>query len=173
VATLQGKTRPNRVSWALWALAPLVAFAAELSKGVGIQSLMTFVVGFGPLMVFLASFVNKKAYWQITRLDWACGAFSLLALVLWILTREGNLAIFFSILTDALAAVPTLIKSYRDPKSESPTVFILGIASATITLLTIHNWTFANWGFPAYILIICLLLAALIVYPRKATEATT
>ena len=33
--TLQGTAIPNRVTWALWAVAPLIAFAAEISRGVG------------------------------------------------------------------------------------------------------------------------------------------
>jgi hypothetical protein len=29
--TLHGRVRPNRVSWLLWAVAPLIAFAAQVS----------------------------------------------------------------------------------------------------------------------------------------------
>lgn len=35
-STLEGKTRPNRVSWFMWTLAPYIAFAAQLHEGVGI-----------------------------------------------------------------------------------------------------------------------------------------
>jgi hypothetical protein len=50
--TIKGRTKPNRVSWFLWALAPLIAFAAMLGQGISITaSLMTFMVGFGPLVV--------------------------------------------------------------------------------------------------------------------------
>ncbi len=52
LSTIKGKTKPNRVTWFLWAIAPLIAFAAEIKEGVGIQSLMTFSVGFGPLLIF-------------------------------------------------------------------------------------------------------------------------
>ncbi len=55
VDTLKGKTKPNKVTWFFWSLAPLIAFAGELDKGVGLQSLMTFMVGFSPLLIFLAS----------------------------------------------------------------------------------------------------------------------
>lgn len=60
VDTLKGKVKPNRISWGIWAIAPLIAFFAEIKQGVGIQSLMTFMVGFSPLMIFVASFFNKK-----------------------------------------------------------------------------------------------------------------
>ena len=72
IETLKGKVKPNKMTWLLWALAPLVAFSAEISQGVGLQSLLTFMVGFGPLLIFIASFINKEAYWKISRLDYFC-----------------------------------------------------------------------------------------------------
>ncbi len=160
--TFKGKTKPNRVTWFLWALAPLIAFAAQLGEGVGLQVLMTFMVGFGPLLVFIASLLNKKAFWKITRLDIICGALSLVALILWAITGEGNIAIALSIGADLLAGIPTLIKAYREPETEHPDVFRNGAISAGITLLTIKTWTFANYGFALYILIICVTLYTLI-----------
>jgi len=160
--TFNGKTKPNRVTWFLWALAPLIAFFAEINKGVGLASLMTFMVGFGPLMVFVVSFLNKKSVWKICKLDIACGILSVFGLILWFITQEGNLAIVFAILADLFAGIPTIIKSYREPETESYLVFLFSVISATITLLAIKNWNFANYGFPMYILAICLLLFILI-----------
>src|SRR5580700_5738198 len=93
VDTVKGKVKPNRVSFLLWSFAPLIAFVAELQQGVGLQSLMTFVVGFLPLTIFIASFVNKKAEWKLTCFDFTCGALSLIGLALWYLTKSGNVAI--------------------------------------------------------------------------------
>lgn len=160
--TIKGKTKPNRVTWFLWALAPLIAFAAQLNEGVTWAALMTFMVGFGPLIIFISSFVNRKAYWKITKLDIVCGGVSLLALVLWLITGQGVLAIIFSILADFIAGVPTLVKAFNEPETEHHSVFRNGAISATITLLTITEWTFANYAFAVYILLICLTLYTLI-----------
>lgn len=146
----------------MWALAPMIAFSAEISQGVGLQSLMTFMVGFGPLLVFLASFVNKNAYWKISRLDLACGSLSILGLVLWKITSIGNLAILFAVIADGLASVPTVIKSWQVPETESSTIFLLSGVNALITLLTIRTWNFEHWAFPIYILAIDALLYILI-----------
>lgn len=156
--TFKGKTQPNRVTWLLWALAPLIAFFAQLDKGVGLQVIMTFMVGFGPLIVFIASFLNKKAFWKIGRLDIACGVLSILALILWGITGNGLVAIVLSILADLLAGVPTLIKAYQKPETEHSDVFRNGAISAAITLLTIDTWKFANFGFALYILLMCCTL---------------
>lgn len=162
IDTLRNKTKPNRVTWTLWALAPLIAFAAQIQQGVGLRALMTFMVGFGPLMVLIASFVNRKATWKLTTFDYACGALSLVGLGLWAVTRVGNVAILFSIVADLLAAVPTLVKSFYEPESESALVFLNGSISAGITLLTIDDWNFATYAFPIYIFVICIVLFALI-----------
>jgi hypothetical protein len=146
----------------MWTLAPMIAFAAEIHQGVGLRSLMTFMVGFNPLLVFVASFVNTKATWKLTKFDFACGVLSLLGLLLWLLSGQGNIAILFSIVADALAALPTIVKSYSHPESESWLVFLGGGLAAGITLLTIKAWTFANYGFPLYILLVCLVLISLI-----------
>lgn len=161
-ATLAGRARPNRVTWSLWALAPLIAFAAELGEGVGLVALMTFMAGFGPLMILTASFVNKNAYWKLTRFDYICGGLSLLGLALWLVTRQGNMAILFAILADGLAAMPTVVKAYKNPDSEYSLAFVLGGTSAVIALASIDKWTFANWGFPLYILAICSLIVGLL-----------
>lgn len=35
IATIKGEVKLNKVTWFIWALAPLIAFAAEISLGVG------------------------------------------------------------------------------------------------------------------------------------------
>ncbi|MBI2641832.1 hypothetical protein HYW87_04555 [Candidatus Roizmanbacteria bacterium] len=149
--TLQGKIKPNRVSWGLWALPVLIAFFAQRSQGVGIQSLATFMVGFVPLVIFIASFVNKKSYWTLTSFDLFCGAFSISGLVLWYITKIGNIAILFSIFADLMAGIPTLLKSYKYPETENWIEFMSSFISVSLTMLTFKTWTFAYWGFPLYI----------------------
>src|ERR1700729_2252042 len=168
VDTVRGNTQPNRVSWMLWTLAPLIAFAAEVSQGVGLQSLLTFAIGFGPLLVVCASFLDPKAYARVTPFDVLCGVLSVIALVAWAVTGTGNVAIFFTILADFFGAVPTLRKSYRDPESEHAVAFLAGVTGSIITLLTITSaeWGFASWGFPVYVIVVSGAIALLILRPR-------
>ena len=155
VDTVRGRIKPNRITWFFWALAPFIAFAAEIKQGVGIQSLMTFMMGFSPLLVFLASFLNKESIWKLRRFDFICGGLSLLGLFLWYITKNGNIAIVFSIFSDGLAATPTLVKSYFSPETENYHVYLGSAINAAITLSTIDTWNFAHFGFPSYILILC------------------
>lgn len=161
IETLRGTVKPNRVTFFLWALAPLVAFTAEVKQGVGIQSLMTFWVGFSPLIILIASFVNKKAYWKLGPFDFICGGLSLIGLLLWYITQVGNIAIIFAILADGLAALPTIVKAFYYPETEDSWYYLAFAISIILTLLTIKEWNFAHYGFPIYILIIVLTIFSL------------
>ena len=162
VATIQGRARPNRVTFFFWALAPLIAFVAELAEGVRIQSVMTLMVGLSPLAIFIASFVNRQSEWRLTRFDVGCGVLALAGIALWSLTREGTLAILFSIAADGFAAIPTILKSYTHPRSENRWLYLASAINAGVTLLTIKEWTFAYYAFPAYILAVTLLIFGLV-----------
>jgi len=169
--TLKGKVKPNKVSYLLWAIAPLIAFFAEIKQGVGLPALMTFMVGFLPLTVLVASFVNKNAAWKLSSFDVTCGALSLVGLVLWFITMSGNIAIVFSILADALAALPTIVKAFNSPETESAWPYFTGTISATLTLLTLQVWNIATCAFPVYILLVSLVIAALVQFkPGKVLQ---
>ena len=95
-------------------------------------------------------------------MDIICGILSALGIVLWLTTRIGNVAILFAILADGLAAIPTIIKSYKFPETESYLVYLLGFVNAVITLLIIRTWSFANFEFSVYILVVGTILVLLI-----------
>ena len=165
--TLQGKVKPNRVTWFIWAVAPMITFAAQIKQGVGIQSLLTFMVGFIPLLIFFASFINKKSYWKIQSIDLICGSLSIIGLILWQITKVGNIAIIFSIIADFLAALPTFVKSYKHPETENYFLYLGLTVFAFITLLTIKVWNFETYSFSLYMLILNLLIATIIKFKIK------
>jgi hypothetical protein len=149
--TLRGTTQPNRVTWLLWAFAPLLAFAVELHAGVGLRTLTTFVIGFMPLVVFIASFHDSAAVWKIGRLDYFCGAMSLAGTAAWLVTRNGVVAIIAAIAADFLAGIPTMVKSWSNPETETLTSYVGAVLNSGILLLTIHHWTTEVAAFPLFI----------------------
>jgi hypothetical protein len=162
IKTVKGKVKPNRVSFLLWSVIPFIAFFAQIEQGVGLEALMTFSTGFLPLTVFIASFANKKAEWKLTRFDLICGILSLVGLVLWVITKVGNVAIFFSIVADGLAAVPTIVKAWKYPDTEIAWPWIATVVGVILTLLTLSEFTFANSAFILYILAVNILIYTLV-----------
>lgn len=162
IKTIRGKVQPNRTTWFLWTLAPLIVFVAQIKQGVGLQAFLAFITGFVPLLTLLATFYNKKAYWKTTRLDLLYGFLSIFGLFLWLITGVGNLAIILNIFADLMGSIPTVLKSFKKPESESAFAYGIIGAGSLITVLTIHEWNFQTYGFPIYIFLICSLLFVLI-----------
>jgi len=169
--TLKGNTKPNRITWLMWAIAPMIAFAASASKEITWSLLPGFISGFGPFLVFIASFLNPKSYWELKSFDYICGLLSLLALILWAITKDINVAILFSILSDGLAAFPTLLKARLDPQSETASPFVVGMFSGLAGIIVADQLIFSEIGFNIYLVIINILLSSTIIFSRRSQNA--
>jgi hypothetical protein len=112
------------------------------------------MAGFGPLLVVIASFFNKNAYWKVTPFDIACGTLSAVAIIIWVTTKNGNISLIFAILADLFAGIPTIIKSWKHSETESTGPYIYGNLNSIITILIITDFSFLNLSFPTYLFIV-------------------
>jgi len=151
---IKGKAKPNLISWFFWSLAPFIGVFFQLKAGAGLSMLPIFIAGFGSLMIFIAAILTKNRFWKITNFDVYCGLFSALALIFYVLTHNLGISILFAILSDALAGVPTIIKTWNFPETENWAPYLLPIFSNLAGLLIIKNWSFPIYSFGIYFLII-------------------
>ena len=146
--TLAGRTKPNRVSWFLWALAPLVSFSAAFSVDADIwASVRVLVGGVVPGVIFLGSFFNRKSYWQLTWFDWICGGLSLTALLFWQFASSPLIAVLLATAANTFASIPTFIKAWNFPETETRLIFINSFLSAVLIIPAIPVWNIANSAF--------------------------
>ncbi len=167
-----GGVKPNKVTWLMWSVAPLIATFAAFSDGVRWSALPVFMSGFGPLLVFIASFLNPNAYWKLEKFDYLCGVCSVLALIFWWITKDPNIAIAFAIASDGFAAVPTIIKMWKYPETETVSPFTAGLFSALTSFAAIKMWGFSAYAFPIYLVMINILLISCF-YRRKFMKYNT
>jgi len=150
--TLGGRTKPNRVTWAMWAFAPLVGFSAAVASGADLWALVrVFLAGFLPLLVLLTSFANSQSYWKITKFDLGCGSLSLAALIVWQAVDAPKAAIVLAIAGDAFAAIPTLSKTWKFPETETGLFYVSSCLSSLLVLPAIPIWNLENAAFPLYL----------------------
>jgi len=150
---VKGGTKPNLVSWFFWSLAPFIGVFFQLKAGAGLSILPIFMAGFTSLIVIIISVLKKNGYWKINTFDVLCGVISLFALILYVFTRNLSISILFAIISDALAYIPTIRKSWNFPESETGLMYTTGIVSNLIGLLTIKMWTFPIYSFGIYIVL--------------------
>ncbi len=165
--TFRGTTKPNRISWSLWALAPLIGVGAALSAGADFWTVVrTFMAGFLPLIVFIASFWNRQSYWKTTRFDVSCGALSVVALFAWLFLGIPAWAVLIAALGDFFAALPTIIKAWKFPETETGLTYITSLISVLLVLPSIPVWNMENSSFQIYLIVVNVLLIAA-VYRRR------
>ncbi|WP_346292150.1 hypothetical protein [Sphaerothrix gracilis] len=170
--TLLGKTKPNRVSWSLWAIAPLIGTAAAVTAGADLWAIVrVFLAGLIPLLILLASFVNARSYWRLNPFDLSCGALSLAALMVWGLADSPRLAILLAATGDGFAALPTLHKAWKFPETESASVYIASFVSSLLVMPSIPVWNIENAAFPVYLLAISALMLTALYHRRLGWQS--
>lgn len=165
--TIKGETKPNRMTWLMWSIAPMIGTAAALASNVTWATLPVFMAGLMPFLVFIASFVNPHSYWKLERFDYVCGLLSALALVFWYLTRDPAIAILFAIASDFTAAIPTLIKCWEHPETETASGFTASAFNNLMSFFVITQWNFANVAFPLYLVLMNTALAFPVVRKKQ------
>ena len=162
--------KPNPVSWGIWSLSGWLAFFGQVTEGVRGEALLTLCVAAVPTFIFCAALVGRRrygAYAPLSRLDITCGVLAVVTLAAWRITASGIVAVALSIVCDALVAIPVIRQAYRDPRSDSPSIWVAGAVNAAITLATFRSVTFIESGFALYFLGLCLLVTfLLVVRPR-------
>jgi hypothetical protein len=168
--TIKGSTKPNRVSWGLWALAPLIGTGAALTAGADPWvTIRTFLAGFIPLIVFIASFYSKQGYWKSTIFDRGCGILSFVAFVLWLFADLPIYAILIAAVGDFLAALPTIVKSWKYPETETGITYLTSLVSVLLVLPSIEVWNIQNSAFQIYLIAANILLLGA-VYRKKIVK---
>lgn len=150
----RGKSKPNLVTWGLWAFAPLIATGAALSVNADYWStIRIFMSGFGPLLVFIFAFIVKQGYWKLSKFDYLCGALSLIALVVWLMVGSPLIAILIAAVADLFATLPTVIKAWKYPETETLYTYFIGLFTASIVIPAIPIWNIENSAFQIYLLL--------------------
>ncbi len=157
--TWQGKIKPNLVTWTMWTIAPLLGTAAALAAHADPWSLVrVFLAGFMPLILLVVVVIRPQGYWKLTPFDFLCGIFSLAALIAWLFVDSPRVAVVLSALGDLSAALPTIVKSWKYPETESGINYTFGLLSALLVFPAIPIWNVQNVFFQGSLLIVNLLL---------------
>ncbi len=145
---LKEDTRPNPVSWFGWTLLYGIAAVAQASQGFdwslaipAIGTVSTGVVGFVALR-------TGKAMW--TKIDRFSITVAILAIVLWVITKEPLTALVLSIIADLAVSLPTLYKTYTQPFSEPWLLWVIYSTAVALELLATTHLTIYNLLVPVY-----------------------
>jgi hypothetical protein len=160
---LAGKAKPHKVT-------RLIVWLASIAGLLGVlHSPNTAGVIFAGIFFARASYLLVMSLIYGTggtsRLDKSCLVIGIVALVAYVATGSGLLAISLGILSDLIGYIPTFVKTWRQPKSEDPLFF--GIESLASLLAIFAIWELRpDILFPMYFFI-CGAFVIFLIYRKQ------
>ena len=145
-------TRPNRATWWIWSLVGVLIAFGNYSEGVrsGIWLPLSYIIG--PTVLAIVSLRHGEGGW--TRLDRFCLLGAVASVVFWVLTRDPLGALLINILIDALGALPTIKKSYKNPEAEDPIFWYLAFGATILNLFAVERFSFSHLVYPIYMFLL-------------------
>jgi uncharacterized membrane protein YfhO len=161
-----GSTRPNLISYVLWFLLLGIAVVAQFSSGASwsiVMPTMGLACSAAIVTLILFGYGYKRYYF----LDGICLVLGLIAITAWYLTNEPRFAVVISVTASFIAAIPTIVKTYRDPSSEHLGAWAVNFLAGLFSLLSTRIADVANLAYPVYILIESGLITMLAWYGQR------
>jgi hypothetical protein len=145
------RTRPHILSWIGW------SFVTGLGASAILAEVSTWVAGLLIansilcLTVAIYSAVKKVGVWSASKYDYILFGLGILGLVLWMIFDMPIIALICSIIADFSFGIPTIIKTYKDPSSETPFIWVTAVLSALLSLFAIESISFNEVAFSSYL----------------------
>ena len=148
------KTKPERASWFIWSVLGLISFFSQFAKGASYSLVMTGVQALGDLSIFLLAV--KYGIGGFARRDFIALIGAGIGLFLWYLTKEAAIALFIVIFIDAIGVVLTVIKTYKNPGTETTIYWVMTSISGLLACIAVGKINFILLAYPLYILLASL-----------------
>lgn len=160
ISILRGHTQPNRATWFIWTIVGGLLCFSYIAEGD--QNSIWLPLGYflGPFITAILSL--KYGYAQWTRLDTYCIAAALISIIPWALSDSAVATLIINVAIDITGAVPTVVKTFREPHTEDLTAWIFFFVANTLQLFAISMWNIAAI-YPIYLFILAFAMVAFII----------
>ncbi|MCF7834071.1 MAG: hypothetical protein K9L98_01020 [Candidatus Pacebacteria bacterium] len=167
----QGKAHPHVLSWLGWAFITALGASAMLAEGSTWAVAILFANTLLCLLIAGYSIVRKVGVWSTGIYDFIFFGFGIIGLVLWQVLNMPVIALVCAIMADLSFGLPTIIKTYKDPSTETPFVWATATISGLLSLFAVQSFAFHEVSYPLYLFIydtLVLLLVLKIIYRPKS-----
>ncbi len=162
---IKGNFRPQRMTRFLLAFLALIFVMVLWAQGDRNALYLALVMFSCNFIVFVLSI--KNGIGGTTRLDMVVLFMAIFSLIVWKTTDNPVWGLVMSIMTDFVAMVPTIVKSWVLPGTEEWWFYISGTFSGVFNVLSISVFTFATLAFPVYIFLVCTTTGLIIIFRNK------
>ncbi len=160
VDIVRGRAKPARAARGMFLLLLSITLAQQHSLDTGLAMTITVAETISCIMLF--GLAMKYGVGGLSKSDKTCYALLVVSLVAWWVSGSALLALHFTILADTVAMWPTLEKTWRDPKSETPLFFWGGVIAPLFSVAASSSFAYSVIVFPVYLSLINLIEVILI-----------
>ena len=162
--SLAGKTKPHRGTWAIRFTLSLIVLLSQRADGGRWSLLMAVSQLLGTCLILLLSI--RRGVGGSSRLDILLLAIAALGVVGWYLAGDPTIATLCVVISDLVAVVMMMPKTYADPYSETLSAYVMSALSGACALVAVGSLDFGLIVYPAYIVCADLAVAAIVLAQR-------
>jgi hypothetical protein len=138
----KGKVQPHLYTWLVGTIVSAVIFFGMLAKGAGVGAIPTAASEIFTVFIFLLSLRYGSKH--IRTIDTIFLALALLGIIPWLLTRDPTLSVVIAVTIDLISFMPTLRKTWAEPRTEAPILYGMNVARHALALFSLEAYNIAT-----------------------------
>jgi hypothetical protein len=142
IDVIKKKIQPHPYTWFVWSIVSMVTFFGQLAKGAGIGAIPTGVAEFFTVIIFFVSL--RYGFKNIKRIDTYFLIIALFGIIPWIITKDPTISVIIVVMIDLIAFIPTLRKTWIQPKTESFWLYFMNVTRHALTLGALQAYNIAT-----------------------------
>lgn len=142
IDVIKQKVKPHPYTWLVWTIVSAVTFFGAVAKGAGVGAIPTGVAEIFTVIIFFFSL--RYGFKNIVRRDTYFLIFALLGLIPWAITKDPTISVIIVVSIDFIAFLPTLRKTWTEPKTETALLYEMNVSRHILTLFSIQSYNVAT-----------------------------
>jgi hypothetical protein len=160
---------PHPYTWLIWTIVSAITLFGQIAKGAGIGALPTAVAALFTLTIFILSL--QHGFKNIRRIDNYFLAIALAGLIPWIITKDPTVSVVIAVSIDLVAFIPTIRKTWRNPRSETPLLFGANVLRHVLTLLSLSSYNIATTLHSLAMIVTNSIMTLMILFKKPRRES--
>lgn len=169
-AIFKNKVKPHSFTFLIWSLILGINFLAQIFVGVGLSSILLATNFLSCIVIFLACI--RKGYAEYDDKDIACLALGVVAIILWLITKNPLFSVALSCLIDLFAFIPSFRKSFFRPTEDSALTYYVSGLEYVFSFPSYQVFSVIGLMFPVWITLIDFCYATFILIRKKQLKMT-
>jgi hypothetical protein len=159
------KTRPHLFSWVIWTVVTTLIGSLQWSAGAGPGALITFSLSI--ILAYVSVLAWTYGTNDIERNDVICALLALAAIPIWLLMEQPVPSIILLCSIDAVAFLPTVRKSWREPYSETLSFYIITAVRHALSFAALAEYNIVTILFPLTWIVANAAFAVMLTHRRR------